>query len=78
MGLLDGLLGNAAEIDPKKIQTEFAQILAAGERIEKAYQLVRDLFVFTDKRLIRSTSKVLRVQRSITTRYPIVPLRTSA
>ena len=48
MGLLDGLLGNAAEIDPKKIQTEFAQILAAGERIEKAYQLVRDLFVFTD------------------------------
>ena len=78
MGLLDGLLGNAAEIDPKKIQTEFAQILAAGERIEKAYQLVRDLFVFTDKRLIRSTSKVLLVQRSITTRYPIVPLRTSA
>ena len=52
MGLLDGLLGNAAEIDTKKIQTEFAQILASGERIEKAYQLVRDLFVFTDKRLI--------------------------
>ncbi len=52
MGLLDGLLGNASEIDPKKIQTEFAQILASGERIEKAYQLIRDLFVFTDKRLI--------------------------
>jgi hypothetical protein len=52
MGLLDGLLGNASEIDPKKIQSEFAQILAAGERIEKAYQLIRDLFVFTDKRLI--------------------------
>jgi hypothetical protein len=52
MGLLDGLLGNAAEIDPNKIQTEFAQILASGERIEKAYQLVRDLFIFTDKRLI--------------------------
>jgi hypothetical protein len=52
MGLLDGLLGNASEIDPKKIQTEFAQILAPDERIEKAYQLIRDLFVFTDKRLI--------------------------
>jgi hypothetical protein len=52
MGLLDGLLGNASEIDPKKIQAEFAQVLASGERIEKAYQLIRDLFVFTDKRLI--------------------------
>jgi len=52
MGLLDGLLGNASELDPKKIQAEFAQILASGERIEKVYQLVRDLFVFTDKRLI--------------------------
>ena len=52
MGLLDGLFGNAAEIDASKIQAEFTQILAPGERIEKAYQLIRDLFVFTDKRLI--------------------------
>jgi hypothetical protein len=52
MGLLDGLLGNASEIDPAKLQAEFARVLAAGERIEKAYQLIRDLFVFTDKRLI--------------------------
>jgi Bacterial PH domain len=52
VGLLDGLLGNASEIDPAKIQGEFAKVLAAGERIEKVYQLIRDLFVFTDKRLI--------------------------
>ena len=52
MGLLDGLLGNASEIDPAKVQGEFARILASGERIEKAYQVIRDLFVFTDKRLI--------------------------
>jgi len=52
MGLLDGLLGNASEIDTAKIESEFAQILAPGERIEKAYQLIRDLFVFTDKRLV--------------------------
>ena len=52
MGLLDGLLGNASEIDPPKLQAEFAQVLASGERIERAYQLIRDLFVFTDKRLI--------------------------
>jgi len=52
VGLLNGLLGNASEIDGAKIQDEFTQILAPGERIEKAYQLIRDLFVFTDKRLI--------------------------
>ena len=52
MGLLDGLMGNASEIDPAKLQSEFAEVLAPGERVEKAYQLIRDTFVFTDKRLI--------------------------
>jgi len=52
MGLLSGLMGNASEVDAGKLQAEFTQVLAAGERVEKAYQLVRDMFVFTDKRLI--------------------------
>ena len=52
MGLLDGLLGNASEIDAAKLEGEFSKVLAAGEKIEKAYQLIRDLFIFTDKRLI--------------------------
>jgi hypothetical protein len=52
MGLLDGLLGNASEIDARKLETEFAKVLAAGEQIEKAYQVIRDLFIFTNKRLI--------------------------
>ena len=52
MGLLDGLMGNASEIDPAKIEGDLARVLAGGERIEKAYQLIRDLFVFTNKRLI--------------------------
>jgi len=51
MGLLDGLLGNASEVPAAKLETEFAPVLAPGERIEKAYQLIRDMFVFTDKRL---------------------------
>ena len=50
MGLLDGLLGNASEVAAASLQTEFAQVLAPDERIEKAYQLIRDMFVFTDKR----------------------------
>jgi hypothetical protein len=52
MGFLSGLLGNASEVDAATLQTEFAQVLTEGERIEKAFQLIRDMFVFTDKRLI--------------------------
>lgn len=52
MGLLDGMLGNASEIDPAKIQKEFKQILAPAEQVERAYQLIRDYFIFTDKRLV--------------------------
>lgn len=52
MGFLDGLMGNASEVEPEKIEGEFAQVLASGEKIEKAYLLIRDLFVFTNKRLI--------------------------
>jgi len=52
MGILDSLLGNASEVDPTKLAAEFAQVLAEGEKIEKAYQLFRDSFLFTNKRLI--------------------------
>lgn len=52
MGLLDGMLGNASKIDAAKIQQEFASLLAPGERVEHAYQLIRDYFVFTDKRFV--------------------------
>jgi hypothetical protein len=46
------LLGNASEIEPSKIEGDFAQVMAPGERIETAYQLIRGLFIFTNKRLI--------------------------
>ena len=52
MGILDGLMGNASEIDIASVEAEFKQILAPAERTEKAYQLIRDTIVFTDKRLI--------------------------
>jgi hypothetical protein len=52
MGFFDGMMGNAAEVNPAEAQREFARILAVDERIEKAYKLIRDLFIFTNKRLI--------------------------
>lgn len=52
MGLIDKVLGNAAEVDVAVIQEEFAPILAGGESVLMAYKVVRDLFVFTNKRLV--------------------------
>ncbi|NEO55865.1 MAG: PH domain-containing protein [Okeania sp. SIO3B5] len=54
MGLISGILGNASEVntDSKKLDKLFNDILVDGEQIEKAYQIIRDMFVFTNKRLI--------------------------
>jgi hypothetical protein len=52
MGLLSGLMGNASEISGEKLEKLFNEILADGEYVEKAYKVVRDMFVFTNKRLI--------------------------
>lgn len=52
MGFLDGLMGNASEVNVAGVQAEYGNILAANEKVEKAYKLIRDMFIFTDKRLI--------------------------
>jgi hypothetical protein len=52
MGLLDGLLGNASEAEAGRMQEEYGQILGTGEQIEKAYILIRDAMLFTNRRLI--------------------------
>lgn len=52
MGFLDGLLGNATEIDSTELSEEFDPILIEGEQVKRAYKLIRDLIVFTGKRLI--------------------------
>lgn len=52
MGLFDGLMGNASEVNIQEVQKDYANILAPAESIEKAYKLIRDMFIFTNKRLI--------------------------
>ena len=52
MGIFNGMMGNASEIKIENLIKEYDKILAENERIEKAYKLIRDLFIFTDKRLI--------------------------
>jgi len=52
MGLLSNLLGNASEIDISKVQNELSPVLAPGEIIGKGFKTFRDMFIFTDHRLI--------------------------
>ena len=52
MGLFDGIMGNASEVNIDQVQKDFSNILTSSENVEKAYKLIRDMFIFTDKRLI--------------------------
>jgi hypothetical protein len=52
MSILGHLFGNATEVDNAQIQTELAAVLVPGEQIGRAFKIFRDLFVFTDHRLI--------------------------
>lgn len=52
MGLLSGLFGHASETSTEQIEAQLEQMLAPQETIQQAYKLVRDLVVFTNRRLI--------------------------
>ncbi|WP_042144115.1 PH domain-containing protein [Paucisalibacillus sp. EB02] len=52
MGFFDGVMGNASEIKNVDAEKELKELLSASERVEHAYKLIRDLIVFTDRRLI--------------------------
>ena len=52
MGLLSGLLGNAGVVDSEKLNDEYKKLLTENEIIEIGFKVVRDTFLFTNKRLI--------------------------
>lgn len=52
MGLFSGLIGNASQKDTDKVERQLEDILVLGEQVELAFVLIRDLIVFTEKRLI--------------------------
>lgn len=78
MGFFSEMMGNASEIDIDEIREDYAKFLAPGERIEHAYRLIRDLFIFTDKRLILVDVQGLTGKRRNTSRFPIKALPISA
>src|SRR5690242_15842685 len=52
MGLFSSLMGNAGVTDTAKLNAEYGGLLIDGEQIEIGFTLIRDLFIFTNKRLI--------------------------
>ena len=52
MGIFSSLIGNAGAVDNEKLRADYGQLLTPNEQIEVGFKLVRDTFIFTDKRLI--------------------------
>ena len=52
MGLFSALLGNAGVVHPDELNKEYTKLLADGESIEVGFKLIRDVFIFTSKRLL--------------------------
>lgn len=52
MGIFSALLGNAGAVSPEELSKKYGQLLIQGEDIELGFKLIRDTFIFTNKRLI--------------------------
>jgi hypothetical protein len=50
--MLQGIFGNSTEVNVKDVQKDLEATMVEGETVVKAFRIVRDLFIFTDKRLI--------------------------
>jgi Bacterial PH domain len=72
MGLLSTLLGHASDLTPEQARDDLDGILLPDEPVEVAFKVIRDLVVFTDRRLI------LVDKQGMTSRkvdYLVVPYR---
>jgi len=52
MGLFSALLGNAGAVNQETLIKDYGKLLIEGEEIELGFKLIRDTFIFTNKRLI--------------------------
>jgi len=50
--LTQGILGNYSEVRNAELEKKYSQYLMNGETISLGFELVRDVLIFTDKRLI--------------------------
>jgi hypothetical protein len=52
MGLFSALLGNAGAVNQETLLKDYGKLLIEDEDIELGFKLIRDTFIFTNKRLI--------------------------
>jgi hypothetical protein len=52
MGLLNALLGNAGAVAPETLTKDYANLFIEGEQVQVGFKLIRDMFIFTNKRMI--------------------------
>ncbi|MCB0482187.1 MAG: PH domain-containing protein [Flavobacteriales bacterium] len=52
MGLFSALLGNAGAVSKEELTKDYGKLLIDKEEIELGFKLIRDVFIFTTKRLI--------------------------
>ena len=52
MGLFSALLGNAGTVSPEQLREDYGKLLTENENVELGFKLIRDTFIFTNKRLI--------------------------
>jgi hypothetical protein len=52
MGLFSALIGNAGSVNQEDLIKKYGQLFIDGEEIELGFKLIRDTFIFTNKRLL--------------------------
>jgi hypothetical protein len=52
MGLLSNILGNAGVVSPEKLEESYGKLMTENETMEIGFNVFRDTFIFTSKRLI--------------------------
>ncbi|QSW87574.1 MULTISPECIES: PH domain-containing protein [Flavobacterium] len=52
MGIFSALMGNAGTVSQEDLVNKYGQLLTDSEQIEMGFKLIRDTFIFTNKRLI--------------------------
>ena len=45
-------MGNASVVSNEKLEKDYEKILTKNEKIEAGFKVIRDMFVFTNKRLL--------------------------
>lgn len=52
MAILDKVLGNATEVSEEELKDLREQFINENETVVKVYKLTRDMYIFTDKRIL--------------------------